>query len=223
MLHDLLHIKPGLTAIIGGGGKSTLLRALADELAPQARVVVATSTKMYVPDWCPVVLDASPASVERAFSDGSVVCVGALGEPPGKLEAPQIDWDALLGVADYVLVEADGSKHLPLKAHAGHEPVVPKCANQVVCVAGIDGMGAPVSAACHRPQLFAQRAGIALDDAVTPEALVRVLQSENLHDVLYINKVETAEAWRLARRIAQLGGTPVVAGSLQRGEFRCLR
>lgn len=142
-----------MTAIIGGGGKSTLLRALADALAPHARVLVATSTKMYVPDWCPVVRDASLAAVERAFAESPVVCAGLLCELPGKLAAPGLAWEALAGAADYVLVEADGSRHLPLKAHAAHEPVVPACASRVVCVAGIDGVREPVSQACHRPQL----------------------------------------------------------------------
>ena len=70
ILGSLLHIQRGLTAIIGGGGKSTLLRALAEELSHDARVVVATSTKMYVPDWCPVVLGASPDDVQAALSEG---------------------------------------------------------------------------------------------------------------------------------------------------------
>lgn len=196
---------------------------LAAELAPHARVLVAASTKMYVPDWCPVVLDVSLAAVERAFAESPIVCAGSLCELPGKLAAPALAWEALAGAADYVLVEADGSRHLPLKAHEAHEPVVPACAGRVVCVAGIDGVGVPVSQACHRPQLFAQLAGISPDDVVTPEALVAVLGAEGLHDVLYINKVETAEAWRQAERVAQLAATPVVAGSLQRGEFRCLR
>lgn len=218
-----MQIRPGVTAIIGGGGKSTLLRALADALAPHARVLVATSTKMYVPDWCPVVRDASLAAVERAFAESPVVCAGLLCELPGKLAAPGLAWEALAGAADYVLVEADGSRHLPLKAHAAHEPVVPACASRVVCVAGIDGVGEPVSQACHRPQLFAQLAGVPVEAPVTPEVLAAVLGAEGLHDILYINKVESAEAWQLARRVAQLVATPVVAGSLRRGEFACLR
>ena len=40
ILCDYLHIQPGLTAIIGGGGKTTLLRVLANELSAQARVIV---------------------------------------------------------------------------------------------------------------------------------------------------------------------------------------
>ena len=35
-LCEALNIKPGLTAVIGSGGKSTLLEVLAEELAPAA-------------------------------------------------------------------------------------------------------------------------------------------------------------------------------------------
>ena len=129
----------------------------------------------------------------------------------------------LVCLADYVLVEADGAKRLPLKAHAEHEPVIPACAGRTVCVVGVDGLGAPVSQTCHRPQIFAQLAGVSADDAVTPEAVAAVLCAEALHDVVLINKVETAADWQAARRIAALCDTPVVAGSLWRDDLRCLR
>ena len=219
----MLHIQRGLTAIIGGGGKSTLLRVLAEELSCDARVVVATSTKMYVPDWCPVVLGASPDDVRAAFSEASIVCAGSIHMPTGKLIEPRAAFSDLVRLADYVLVEADGAKKLPLKAHAEHEPVIPACAGRTVCVVGVDGIGAPVSQACHRPQLFAQLAGVSVDDAVTPEAVAAVLRAEGLHDVVLINKVETAADWQAARRIAALCETPVVAGSLWRDDLRCLR
>lgn len=223
ILGSLLHIQRGLTAIIGGGGKSTLLRALAEELSHDARVVVATSTKMYVPDWCPVVLGASPDDVQAALSEAPIVCAGSIHPPTGKLTEPRAAFSGLVCLADYVLVEADGAKKLPLKAHAEHEPVIPACAGRTVCVVGVDGLGAPVSQTCHRPQIFAQLAGVSADDAVTPEAVAAVLCAEALHDVVLINKVETAADWQAARRIAALCDTPVVAGSLWRDDLRCLR
>ncbi len=215
----------GVCAIIGAGGKSTLLRKLAEELSAGAgaRVVVATSTKMYVPDWCPVLLDAGLGEVEAALASNPLVCVGTIHAPSGKLDAPQLAFEELARLADYVIVEADGAKGLPLKAHASHEPVIPACASRVVCVAGIDGVGRPISQACHRPEVFAQLAGLTPDDAVTPEALARVLEAEGLHDVLLINKVASPQDWQAAEAVAALVGTPVVAGSLQRSELRCLR
>lgn len=285
ILSELLHIPPKTTAIIGSGGKSTLLRALAEELAtegaasagftaaeiatdkPQAgkspsegcpaeeaagdnpsagggapsirrpaakgtatagagrraRVIVATSTKMFVPDWCPVLLDATMDEVRLALSTHPIVCVGRIHEPTGKLDAPNMAFSDLEGAADYLLVEADGAKMLPLKAHAEHEPVIPECAKRTVCVVGIDGVGRPISQACHRAEHFARLAGASTADATTPEMVACVLEAEGLHDTIFINKVETGNDWRIAERIAALCTTPVVAGSLWRKEFRCLR
>ena len=280
-----MHIPPKTTAIIGSGGKSTLLRALAEELAtegaasagfaaakiaadkPQAgkspsegcpteeasgnnssadggesssgrptakgaatagaaqrtRVIVATSAKMFVPDWCPVLLDATMDEVRLALSTHPIVCVGRIHEPTGKLDAPNMALSDLEGAADYLLVEADGAKMLPLKAHAEHEPVIPECAKRTVCVVGIDGVARPISQTCHRAERFARLAGASTADATTPEMVARVLEAEGLHDTIFINKVETGNDWRIAERIAALCTTPVVAGSLWRKEFRCLR
>lgn len=220
----MLQIEPGLTAIIGGGGKSTLLRELADELSPHGPVIVATSTKMFVPEWCPVVLgDATLDDVRAALAKASIVCVGSIHEPTGKLDAPRLAFSELVNLADYVLVEADGAKMLPLKAHADHEPVIPACANRVVCVVGIDGIGLPIEQTCHRKERFAYLAGAAVGDAVTPEMVAAVLEAEGLHDVVLINKVETANDWEAVERMATLLEAPVVAGSLWRKDIRCLR
>ncbi len=222
-----------MVAVIGAGGKTTLVRALASELAPAAsavarsarpaRVVVATSTKMFVPEWCPVLLNATLAEVREALAASPVACVGSIHGPTGKLSAPNVAFSELAQLADYVLVEADGAKMLPLKVHAAREPVIPDCAERVVCVVGIDAVGKPVSQVCHRAEVFARLTGISIDDAVTPEAIAAVLAAEGLHDVLLINKVHTEADWRAAKRIADLSATPVVAGSLREGVFRCLR
>ena len=222
ILCDYLHIQPGLTAIIGGGGKTTLLRVLANELSAQARVIVATSTKMMTPEWS-ALIDPSLGEVQEALSGSPVVCVGSIQEETGKMTQSSLAFPELLSLTDYVLVEADGAKMLPLKAHAEYEPVIPECASSVVCVAGVDGVGLSVSEICHRPDRYAELAGISVESQVTPEAVAAVLNAESLHDILLINKVEDPVQWRLAERIALRCKTPVVAGSLKNGEFRCLR
>ena len=223
ILCDYLHIRPGLTAIIGGGGKTTLLRVLANALSARGSVIVATSTKMMTPEWCPSLIDPSLGEVQEALSGSPVVCVGSIQEKTGKMTQSSLAFSDLVSLADYVLVEADGAKMLPLKAHAEYEPVIPDCASLVVCVAGVDGVGSPVSEICHRPDRYAELAGISTECQVTPEAVAAVLNAESLHDLLLINKVEDPSQWQLAERIALRCKTPVVAGSLKNGEFRCLR
>ena len=178
---------------------------------------------MFVPDWCPVLLDPTMDEVRLALSTHPIVCVGNIHGPTGKLDAPRIAFSELEAAADYLLVEADGAKMLPLKAHAEHEPMVPECAKRTVCVVGGDGVGSPISQACHRAERFAQLADASTADAVTPEMVARVLEAEGLHDMVLINKVESDNDRRAAECIAALCTTPGVAGSLWRKEFRCLR
>ena len=48
-LCDLLGIRPGITALIGGGGKTTLMYHLARELRQYGTVAVTTTTRIWPP------------------------------------------------------------------------------------------------------------------------------------------------------------------------------
>lgn len=49
-LWELLGIRPGLTAVIGSGGKTSLLRVLAQELSHRGTVLVSTTTRIMRPE-----------------------------------------------------------------------------------------------------------------------------------------------------------------------------
>jgi molybdenum cofactor cytidylyltransferase len=75
-----------------------------------------------------------------------------------------------------LLIEADGSRQHPLKAPASHEPPIPDFVEDVVVVAGLSGLGRPLSDEfVHRPEIFARLSGLVIGETVTPQALVRVL------------------------------------------------
>ena len=217
----LLQIGRGVTAIIGGGGKTTLMELLAEELSQKGSVVLTTTTHIRSPAQYETLTDADEALVSAALSHSRVVCVGEAAEE-GKLCAPRLSIETLARLADFVLVEADGSKGLPLKAHAAHEPVIPPCAQRVVAVAGIDGIGKPVSEVCHRSARYAQLAGVNEDSIVTPEIAARVINAEGYGDRVYINKVESAADYEAAQAMANEFSCPVIAGSLHQGVYVCL-
>ena len=52
-LSQLLDIRPGVTAVIGGGGKTTLLRTLGGELAGQHPVLLCTTPRFSRFRTCP--------------------------------------------------------------------------------------------------------------------------------------------------------------------------
>lgn len=217
MLKELLGIQPGVTAVIGGGGKTTLLRTLGEELARRHTVLLCTTTKIMPFTGIPWAETAE--ELEQLRRQNRLVCAGTLLPESGKLTAPQIPMEQLAGWFDYVLVEADGSAQRPLKAHASHEPVIPPEANQTICVVGASGFGRSISEAAHRPELYAALAKTSADAATTPETEAAVLLAESLHDRIYVNQTETAETIESARMLAKYLMCPVLAGSLQRGEY----
>lgn len=220
-LSDLLEIRTGLTAIIGAGGKTSLMDTLARELQSRGRVLICTSTRIRRPEGLPVVEEPSGEVIAAALAKSPVVCVGRPAER-GKLAQPGLPFETLCLLADYVLVEADGSRGLPAKAHAPWEPVIPATAGQVILVTGADCFGRPIGEICHRPERFAELAGRTVTDPVTPEALAEVIRSEGYGNRIYVNKTETPEDWAHARSLAALLQLPVTAGSLWRGEWECL-
>ena len=110
-LCDVLEVRRGVTAVIGGGGKTSLLYRLASELRERGMVLVATTTRILPPAHLPVRHDRE--GTLRALRANGIACAGTPAEG-GKLAEPSFaDWMTL---ADYTLVEAAGSKGLPLKA-----------------------------------------------------------------------------------------------------------
>lgn len=217
----LLHVGRGVTAIIGGGGKTTLMETLAGELSKKGKVIITTTTHICRPKQYETMLDADEAAVSAALERSGIVCVASQAES-GKLCAPWLSMGTLVQLADFVLVEADGAKRLPLKAHASHEPVIPPCAQRVVAVVGIDGIGKPIGAACHRSARYAQLALADEEALVTPEIAARVLNAEGGFDRVYINKVESAADYEAAQAMANEFSCPVIAGSLHQGVYVCL-
>lgn len=216
----LLAVEKGVTALIGGGGKTTLMYTLAEELRRRGTVIVTTSTHIQKPEQYPVLTAAD--NVAAALAKHGAVCVaGETAE--GKLCAPPLSFEVLAALADFVLVEADGSRRLPLKAHAPHEPVIPPNARRTVYVVGADGFGHPIREVCHRPERYAALCGAAEDDIVTPTLEAAVLHAEG-YDTgwVYINKVETPSDWANAEALAALLPGKAVAGSLWERRYRIL-
>lgn len=101
---------------------------------------------------------------------------------------------------DLVLVEADGSKHLPVKAPADHEPVVPEASSVVLGCIGLDCLGKPMDERyVHRPVLFRELTGCQPGEPIgSPHLINLVLHPQGLFKgapsgarrVLVFNKVD---------------------------------
>ncbi len=213
---DQLSIPEGIISVIGSGGKTSFLRYLSETLP--GTVLLATSTRMYPFRDIPLIETGDEDAVRCALLNNRILCLGTPTEH-GKLASPACSFAVLAGIADHVLVEADGSKGLPLKAHRSFEPVIPEGTAMTICITGLAGLGRPVSEVCHCPDLFAAMAGTEHDAVVTPEMLARVLNAEALADVYWINQTDLPYGEENARMLAGLLRKPAFAGSLKERKF----
>ena len=55
-------------------------------------------------------------------------------------------------LADVILVEADGSKRLPVKVPGPKEPVIPENSDQILCIYGLGALGKQAADCCFRMQ-----------------------------------------------------------------------
>lgn len=246
----------GVTALIGSGGKTSLMMKLASELAGKGRTIVCTSTHIMRPENIPVAetltelheLIGKGTSSDRAGSlseEGgmwyyrdpsggekhlSPVCLGTPAAE-GKLTTPVEKFEEIAGSAEYVIVEADGSKRLPLKCHAAHEPVIPDNAGLVILVIGLSGIGRKAGEAVHRPELFEKLTGLAASDTVTADAvsdavlkeLPVIMGNDRRRFCVFINQADTEADMDIARGLAAgLKGICCYAGSVRAGHFEQL-
>ena len=189
LLREALRIRSKeVVALTGGGGKTTLMFRLADELiAGGAHVVTTMTTRIFVgqmarapahlilngEDALLAQLPAALAAYRHVLIAGGIVIEKdkVEGVPPDLVEriASQASVQA-------VIVEADGSRRLPLKAPAAHEPVIPRATTLVVPVVGLDVLGHPLTTGhVHRPEIVAALTGASLGEPVTPEMVATVL------------------------------------------------
>ena len=163
-------------AIIGGGGKSSLMAALGKEYQRRGETAVMTTTTHIFRPEQNVYLGDDPAVFSALLEQyglltaGMPIEDGRLGTSPLLAQLPQL--------AQHVIIEADGTKGLPLKVPKKGEPVIPAFADVVIAVAGLSALGKPLGEVCHRPELAQKEFRLPPSTTVTPEIMAAILSSE---------------------------------------------
>ncbi len=255
----------GSVAFVGAGGKTTAMLRLARDLEGRGRTVLVTTTThlfdprrepdgpagrlVFRPEMeFPRAADAGPAGVPGVDAglepgEGITLLVSREADEPGKVKGVHPSWIPELRASwDFVLVEADGSRGLPLKAPGDHEPVLPPGTDLVVGVLGLDGLGRPMDGrTVHRTERFAHVTGcepgapiewrhlVAL--ARHPEGLFKGCEGASATRALLLNKIDGAPflpsrdqlaAFDVERvLLCRLEGEPSVTDFSRGGESSC--
>lgn len=225
-LCSALGLGPGENvAVVGAGGKTTLMFALAHELLLRGLKVITTTTTKVSQEEAEqspglVMVDEHLDWLERVRRDlethGHVfVAAGFPGSFKLKGVPPSLA-DMLFqeSGADCLLVEADGAAGRPVKAPAGHEPVIPSSSTVVVALMGLEALGKPVSSELvFRMDLLVQLSGLSPGDYLSPDGIARVFHDsrglykgspEAARRVAFLNKADLLCDMREARKLAGL-------------------
>lgn len=164
-------------ALVGGGGKSTLLHTIGDQVT--GSVVLTCTTKMGADQnrGRPVlVAPTDDELVEAADRHPVMVWSGVDGQKAIGVDPARCD--AWYQRVDHVIIEADGSRRRPFKAPADYEPIVPSTATMVISVIGADALGRVIADQCHRPLRVAALIGCRADVRLEPWMAATVILHE---------------------------------------------
>jgi probable selenium-dependent hydroxylase accessory protein YqeC len=218
-----------LISLCGAGGKTTLMFTLAREfVAAGERVLVTTTTKI-ARDEAEGWPSFAAASAEQVLGNarqllaqggqeraGAVIAYSAVNADGYRLTGfarELVDELARAGQFDRILVEADGSARKPLKAPAAHEPVIPSATQAAIIVAGMNGLGRPLSEdSVFRANIWSRLSGLAPGAPVDAESLARnVIHPDGFargipakaQTILFLNQADTPERCAEAKRVAE--------------------
>ena len=219
-------------SVVGGGGKTSLIFRIMEELtAVGKKVLITTTTHMaYEPDR-PFAEDGDMISIKQNLEEYGYTIAASLDREKRKIGAlSEEKLKEIKVLADVMLIEADGAKRYPLKVPASWEPVIWGQTDLVIAVAGMDAAGKPIQEVCHRPENVADFLGKEAEEKVTEEDIVRVvLSTEALKKCVYgreyrvlLNKADIPGKSQAAESIAdrlEEQGIHAAWGSLREKEY----
>ena len=236
-LCSALGVVPGdVVAFAGAGGKSSAIREMSAELQQAGNsVLVAPTTKMLIGETDGIGPLATSENLERlvseaknAISESGTAVIGSGLLSKNRIAGVEPAWFASLSsLADVVLIEADGSRHRPLKGTADHEPALPDATTLVIAVGNINAFGKPVGDDfVHRPDHFSELTGVGAGQSVTANAFAQAMAHGSLRrlpagarpaalitgvepgDSMAHASVVTRELWRMNVRNVVLTSIP---------------
>ena len=195
LIEAIRYSQPTHLAFVGAGGKTSALFRMARELSTnrisqQSYKTILVTTTTHIGTWQASLADrlvwiksgADVKELEQAMPEGILLLAG--GESNDRLSGlnqEELENVRLLAARQHLplLIEADGAHTRPLKAPDEHEPDIPEFIQHVVVVAGLAGLGKPLTEQwVHRPEQFSRRSGIDPGEMVTGQGLINVLRHE---------------------------------------------
>ena len=173
-------------SLVGGGGKTTLMFALAHELETAGENVISTTTtRILEPSTSEtfLILERDENNLLSRVMDELKhhrhITLAAFKTPDGKLKGirpEMVDRLAEVKTVPYIIVEADGAARKPLKAPNATEPVIPESTSLVIAVVGMDALGSRLTEEnVFRAEIVSRLTGLPLGGTVSAETIATLM------------------------------------------------
>ncbi|MFA7533209.1 MAG: selenium cofactor biosynthesis protein YqeC [Tissierellaceae bacterium] len=218
-VHKVLNINKGkrdIISIVGAGGKTTIMQALAEEFAEEGKkVLVSTTTKLFAHqlEFCHRTFYGSIPE-DYGPPRGSITGLGkeVLGDKALGMTLGELEDIYLRGIFHFILIEADGANMKPMKAHGLGEPVVGDFTTKTLGIIGLDSVGKPITDEnIHRADVFSRLFGKSIGENLKEEIIVKFVVDKNglfknSHGerFLFLNKANTKSQIESGRKIIKL-------------------
>lgn len=164
-----------IRAFAGAGGKTGMIKEYAQRFKNEGKtVLICTSTRMYIEDDT-VISDDADVIIEGLESRRILMAGTDCGEKIGPLSMDT--YYRVSSAADETLIEADGSKHLPLKMPAEYEPVIYDNVDEVIIVYGLHSLGMKAEDAVHRFEIAEKRGILRRGDVICAQDIPKIIRA----------------------------------------------
>ncbi|MBC2855181.1 putative selenium-dependent hydroxylase accessory protein YqeC [Cetobacterium sp. 2A] len=217
-----------IVTFTGAGGKTSLIFKLANELKSIGKVLITTTTKMYIPDiemYENLILQNKSSNLSKGKNNNIDILAKDINFETNKIIG--VDEAFLkkhIQNYDYILIEGDGASRKLIKIWSESEPVIPVCSTKVIGIINIDALNKPVSEFAHRTELFCKEFSCKETDVISIETMLKYSNSQDFFKLysgkryVFINGVENLIGFETALHIAINLKFEVVIGSIFKDE-----
>lgn len=173
-----------VVSIVGAGGKTTLMFSLAQKLKSEHKILVTTTTKIYVPkenQYDFMALGDKNFDKFNKMSQNGIYVYGSYINQESKLIGIEPSLlDNLTSYFEYVLVESDGAKQKLVKGWNFNEPVICSATTHTVGVLNLNAIGLKTNEEnVHRVEEFIKITGAKPGEEINEYHLARLVFHKN--------------------------------------------
>lgn len=213
-LREILGIKIGdIITVVGAGGKTTLMFTLGEELRKDNKVLITTTTRIYMPETHQFdFVEINPNGFSKEVSKKGIYIYGESLDDENKIKGLKLEClEKQLHKFDYVLIEGDGSKKKPIKGWRENEPVISIKTTKTIGVLSIEVIGKEINEEnVHRVDRFLDITNSNMNDIINLDKVISLIFHEKGlfkdskgEKILFINKVESHTDKLIAEKLKE--------------------